>query len=1445
MGLDVGSTTVKCIVLDENKNIVFSYYRRHFSDIAGAVIALLEGAYSELGSVTLTACVTGSGGLSVSKWLSLPFVQEVIAASSAVRTFIPETDVAIELGGEDAKITYFSGSTEQRMNGTCAGGTGAFIDQMAALLETDAAGLNALASRAKQIYDIAARCGVFAKSDIQPLINEGAAREDIAASVLQAVVNQTISGLACGRPIRGKVAFLGGPLHFLPALKARFISTLKLRGEDVMDTPYAMMFVAAGAAIMANGEPVRLDALLARTRLSQPLDSASVYLPPLFENETDYAAFLARHAKAGVPVRPIETASGPCYLGIDAGSTTTKAVLLSSDGHIVYTHYGANKGRPLDMVRQIISDIYEHLPEGAYIAYSASTGYGEYLVKAAMKLDTSEVETVAHYTAARYFKPDVDFILDIGGQDMKCMRIRDGVIDEVLLNEACSSGCGSFLETFAASLECDIEGFARQALFARHPVDLGSRCTVFMNSKVRQAQKEGSALGDISAGLSYSVIKNALYKVIKLKSPEDLGKSVVVQGGTFLNDAVLRALELLTEREVVRPTIAGLMGAYGAALIAKERAPENAVSSILTREALDAMQIRQTAARCGKCENNCRLTVSHFGDGRRFISGNRCERGGLSADKHNDLPDMYDYTYKRLFSYKPLENAPRGEIGIPRVLGIYENYPFWHTFFTELGFRVVLSPRSSRSVYTAGIESIPSESLCYPAKLAHGAVRLLIDSGVRTIFFPCVPYELKEQKLAANNYNCPIVTSYPENIKNNMPEIKENGVNFLMPFLPMDKPKVLAKRLAEEFPHIPAREIYRAVRLAWQEKAAFHSDIRRQGEKILARVRRGELQAIILGGRPYHIDPEINHGISSIITSLGFAVLTEQSIAHLGEYRPLRVLDQWMFHTRIYSAAHLAGRTEGLELVQLNSFGCGLDAVVTDQTQEILKAYGKIYTLIKIDEISNTGAVRIRLRSLAAAVADRKKRRVLDDLKGAVLQRTDAMKQKAMQKKDAVVQKAVQTKDAAVQKAVAYKKVVFEKFMRKDYTILSPQMSPIHFDFLQAAFKASGYRFEILPSVDHAAVEEGLKYVNNDACYPSILVTGQLIEAIKSGRYDTSKLACIITQTGGGCRASNYISFIRKALKDAGFGHIPVISLSAAGLEKHPGLKITLRMVRRVMRGMVYGDLLNRLALATRPYEINPGETEAVLNKWKKIALDNVQHLNLKRFRHSIQDIVDAFEAIPITHIRKPVIGVVGEILVKYHPTANNQIVKVLEDEGAEVKVPDLIDFLLYCAYNTNFKHEKLGRSIWAKIAGNFVISVIEDYRKQMRKVLKNSTRFSPPSFISEKAKAASEFLSIGNQTGEGWFLTGEMAELLHEGADGIVCVQPFACLPNHIVGKGVIQPIRAKYPDANIVAIDYDPGASEVNQLNRIKLMLSLAHEKIVKSAQEAPLPSVSEVQG
>ena len=1443
LGLDIGSTTVKCAASGEG-GPVYSYYERHFSDIPGAVRAMLKRAFEHLGDIPVRACVTGSGGLSVGQWLGLPFIQEVIAASNAVKAFIPGTDVAIELGGEDAKITYFSGSAEQRMNGTCAGGTGAFIDQMATLLETDAAGLDALAAKAEHIYEIAARCGVFAKTDIQPLLNEGAAREDIAASVLQAVVNQTISGLACGRPIRGKVAFLGGPLHFLPALKARFVKTLKLTPENIADTPYAMMFVAAGAGMMADARETTLGEICAK--VAQPHDFAqeACSLPPLFADEAQYAAFCARHAAADVPAVPLSQAHGACYLGIDAGSTTTKAVLVSESGEILFSRYGSNKGRPLDVIRDILFELYESLPEDAYIAHAASTGYGENLVKAAFTLDCGEVETIAHYTAARHFCPDVEFILDIGGQDMKCMRTREGAIDEVILNEACSSGCGSFLETFAASLGCDIQEFARQALFAPQPVDLGSRCTVFMNSKVRQAQKEGATLAGISAGLSYSVVKNALYKVVKLKNPGDLGRRVVVQGGTFLNDAVLRAFELLTEREVTRPAIAGLMGAFGAALIAKQHAPQGTVSSLLSAEALHAMEITQTSSRCKGCENKCRLTLSHFGDGRKFISGNRCEKGVGEATAASKLPDLYDYTYKRLFAYEPLSEseAVRGDIGIPRVLGTYENYPFWHTFFTMLKYRVVLSPRSSRAVYAAGIESIPSESLCYPAKLAHGAVRLLIDDGVKTIFFPCVPYELKEHKKAANHFNCPIVTSYAENIKNNMPEIKENGVALLMPFLPMDDIKRLSKRLAEEFPEVPADEVRRAARLAWREKLAFQADIRHQGEKLLARVRRGEFSAVVLAGRPYHVDPEINHGIPAIVTSLGFAVLTEQSVAHLGEYLPLRVLDQWMYHTRIYAAAQLVGRTDGLELVELNSFGCGLDAVVTDQVHDILKSYGKIHTLLKIDEISNTGALRIRLRSLAAAVSEREKKRVLAQIAHAVIDKATAVKDMALGKatavKDMALGKATAVKDMALGKANAvkdkaaeYKKVVFEKFMKKDYTILSPQMSPIHFDFLRAAFRASGFKFELLPSVDKSAVDEGLKYVNNDACYPSILVTGQLLEAVKSGHYDTDKLACIISQTGGGCRASNYIGFIRKALTDAGYGHIPVISLSASGLEKHPGFKITLPMLRRAMRAMLYGDLLNRLTLATRPYEAEPDSTEQLYEKWRDIALADITRFYNWRMRKTITEMVAAFDTLPIRQERKPVIGVVGEILVKYHPTANNEIVKVLESEGAEVKVPDLIDFLLYCAYNMNFKAEKLGRPKLFAFFGNAVIGIIEQYRRLMRKVLTSSKRFSPPSFIEDKAKAASEFLSIGNQTGEGWFLTGEMAELLKEGADGIVCVQPFACLPNHIVGKGVIQPIRAKFPGANIVAIDYDPGASEVNQLNRIKLMLSLAHEKIDKA--------------
>lgn len=1397
LGLDIGSTTVKMVVLSSQGEMLYSKYKRHFSDIRSTVASMVNGAYGHFKDSDITVLATGSGGLSVSKWLEIGFIQEVVACAKTVEAQIPKTDVAIELGGEDAKITYFEGgSIDQRMNGTCAGGTGAFIDQMAALLQTDAMGLNEMAKKHKVIHPIAARCGVFAKTDVQPLINEGAAKEDIAASIFQAVVNQTISGLACGKPIRGHVAFLGGPLYFLSELRARFIDTLNLTKETAIIPEHSQLFVATGAAMASVSEEImtfkELHGRLLQLKTS--VDNEVPRLEALFEDESALAAFTDRHNQEKVERFPLSDYTGDCYLGIDAGSTTTKVALVDSEGRLLYEYYGSNQGKPLELCKSILEDIYEKMPEGVEIKNSCVTGYGEALIKEALQMDIGEIETIAHYKAADFFLPGVEFILDIGGQDMKCLRVVDGVIDDILLNEACSSGCGSFLETFAQSLDMDIRDFAGEALGSEAPVDLGSRCTVFMNSRVKQAQKEGASVGDISAGLSYSVIKNALQKVIKIRDPKEMGEKIIVQGGTFYNNAVLRAFEMVSGKEVIRPDIAGIMGAFGAGLIARERCGVNQTSTLIPVDKLHDFAAKNSMSRCELCNNRCLLTINEFSDGRRFVSGNRCERGAGLEVKHADVPDLYDYKYKRLFRYKPLkkDEAIRGTVGLPRVLNMYENYPFWHTFFTELGYRVVLSPRSSKAVYEAGIETIPSESACYPAKIVHGHIMKLIDKGVDFIFYPSVPYEEKEVTDADNHYNCPIVTSYPETIKHNTDAIVNGEIDYMMPFLPMDEELRLAQRLAEEFALRGVEEelVHKAVNKAWEEKQKAKVDIRTEGERVLKWLKDNDRVGIVLAGRPYHIDPEINHGLTNIITNLGMAVLTEDSISHLGTAgHPLRVLDQWAYHSRLYSAAQVVGENKNLELVQLTSFGCGVDAVTADQVQEILAGHGKIYTLVKIDEGNNLGAIRIRMRSLKAALDERKKQ-----------------------------QKSVKKKDTSTVK------VPFTKKDKKVHTVLAPQMAPIQFDLFQDGFRAMGYNVEILPTVDHHAIDEGLKHVNNDACYPSILVVGQIMEALKSGRYDVDNTSIFITQTGGGCRASNYVGFLRKALKDAGMSQVPVVSINASGLEGNPGFTIGPVLINRFLMATVYGDLLMRVLYATRPYEAQAGVTDDLYDHWRAKAKRTIRSGNLLKFRKEVIQIVKDFDSVKRLDIRKPKVGIVGEILVKYHPTGNNQLAEVLEKEGAQVVLPDLMDFFLYCAYNSKFKYEKLNGTKRTWQLSSIAIKVINWYRKAMKKALDDSVHFHGPSYIEHKAELAEELISLGNQTGEGWFLTGEMVELVKDGVENVVCVQPFGCLPNHVVGKSMIKPIKKMYPKANIVAIDYDPGASEVNQLNRVKLMLSVA---------------------
>ncbi len=1400
LGIDIGSTTVKVAVIDEKTNILFSEYKRHFANIKETLKELVDNASKKLGNIEVAPTITGSGGLALAQVIGIPFEQEVVCVSEALTDYAPQTDVAIELGGEDAKIIYFTNGVEQRMNGVCAGGTGSFIDQMASLLQTDATGLNEYAKSYDTIYPIAARCGVFAKTDIQPLINEGATKANLAASIFQAVVNQTISGLACGKPIKGNVAFLGGPLHFLDQLKEAFVRTLNLTEEQIIAPGHSHLFAAVGAALQAKEEiTYDLDTISGKLTADLQISVQVDRLPALFENQEAYDKFIEKQAKYKVVRKDLATYKGNAYLGVDAGSTTTKVALVADDGSLLYDFYSSNNGSPLKTTLRALKEIYSILPADVKIVSGCSTGYGEALIKSALMLEHGEVETIAHYTAAAFFNPDVDCILDIGGQDMKCIKIKNEVVDNVMLNEACSSGCGSFIETFAKSLNYEVKDFAKVALFAESPIDLGSRCTVFMNSKVKQAQKEGASVADISAGLAYSVIKNALLKVIKLTDPKQLGENIVVQGGTFYNDAVLRSFELISGRDAIRPDIAGIMGAFGAALIARDRYEEGTESTMLNKEQIESLTYETRMARCKGCTNSCLLTINKFSGGRQFISGNRCEKGIGLKKNMNNVPNLFEWKFNRLFDYEPIPEAEasRGVIGIPRVLNMYENYPFWFTFLTKLKYRVIVSPKSSRDIYTLGIESIPSESECYPAKISHGHVMWLLKEGIKNIFYPCIPYERDETPDANNHYNCPIVTSYAENIKNNMEEICAADITYIRPFLALDNKEALKDRLFREFKKytdVTEAEISEAVEAAYAEDDKLKAEIIAKGNETIKYLEENDKLGIVLAGRPYHLDPEINHGLPELINSFDIAVLTEDSVAHLGNVeRPLIVSDQWMYHSRLYKAANYVKKSKNLELIQLNSFGCGLDAVTTDCVNDILTNSGKIYTVLKIDEVSNLGAARIRIRSLISAVNVRRKQNFVPCPASSAITRVE-----------------------------------FTEEMQKDYTVLVPQMSPIHFNILEPAMKHMGINVAMLPDANKEVVDTGLKYVNNDACYPSIIVVGQLMHAITSGKYDVNKLAVVMTQTGGGCRATNYVGFIRRALAKAGYGQIPVIALSVQGFEKNSGFKWNVKTIKCAMQALIYGDLFMRVLYRTRPYEAVPGSANKLHKKWEHRCKRSMQDGG-KHFKQIVNGIVRDFDNLPLNEdVKKPRVGIVGEILVKFLPSANNHLVDLLEAEGAEAVMPDLLDFFMYSFYNNNYKHEFLGRSKKSARNANLGIWALEQLRKPMVEALKKSNRFEPPVHISHIAEYAKPIVSIGNQTGEGWFLTGEMVELIKSGAPNIVCCQPFACLPNHIIGKGVIKELRKVYPDSNIVAIDYDPGASEVNQVNRIKLMLATARKNL-----------------
>ena len=1417
LGLDVGSTTVKAVVLSDGV-LLHSAYRRHNADVRGELAALLAEVAELFPGRSFRTAVTGSAGLTIAELLGVDFVQEVIAATEAIERFVPDADVVIELGGEDAKITYLRPVPEQRMNGTCAGGTGAFIDQMATLLHTDAQGLDRLAAQYRHLYPIASRCGVFAKSDLQPLLNQGAAHADLAASVFQAVATQTISGLACGHPIRGNLVFLGGPLHFLPQLRRAYERALQGQVTSFTTPENAQLYVAIGAALLAGvprpgGEPTghaeahTPDDLLRRLRPAVSIPLARQRMRPLFTDEAERVHFEARHARHRVPQAALAEASGPLFLGLDAGSTTIKAVVLDGDDRIVFSHYESSND-PVAAAVRILREVYRAMPPGTHLARTCVTGYGEGLVRAALRIDDGEVETMAHYRAAERVSPGVTSVIDIGGQDMKYLRIRGGAIDSIAVNEACSSGCGSFLQTFAVTMGTDVASFARSALESRAPVDLGSRCTVFMNSSVKQAQREGASQADISAGLSYSVVRNALYKVIKLKDASQLGDTVVVQGGTFLNDAVLRAFELLTGAEVVRPDIAGLMGAFGAALTARRNWTAGEISQVIGAGELDGFSVATALDSCRLCQNHCQLTVSTFPDGTRHVSGNRCERGA-STEKvppKSELPNLFDYKYRRTFGYRRLtgDKAVRGDIGIPRVLNMYENYPLWFTILTSLGFRVTLSGRSSHELFERGMESIPSENVCYPAKLAHGHVEWLLDKGIRTIFYPCVPLEAKAVQAADNHFNCPVVAFYPQVLERNLRRLQEPGVRFLAPFLNLNEPARLAGRLVEVFADwgVTPAEASAAVEAGYAEDARYKADIRRAGREGLSYLAEHGVKGIVLAGRPYHVDPEVNHGIPSLVNGLGMAVFTEDSVIDAESpllERPIRVRDQWAYHTRLYEAAARVAREPALHLVQLNSFGCGVDAVTTDQVQEILEAAGDVYTVLKIDEVSNLGAATIRLRSMKAAAAERRGSSTVSTC-GPLGERR-----------------------------------LFTTEARDTHTLYAPQMAPIHFRLLMPVLRRMGLNVELLEKASAEDVEVGLKYVNNDACFPAIMVVGQLVNKIRSGQADPDRISVGITQTGGMCRATNYAGLLRKALADAGYPQVPVLAISVQGLEPNPGFKLTPGIIHPALQTFVLGDLLQNVLLRVRPYELVPGSAQQLYRRWDAICQEWLQHSGFSPtlggsvgYGRLVRQLVDEFDRLALRDIpRKPRVGIVGEILVKFHPDANNHVVEVVESEGCEAVLPGILPFFLMPLYSSKFQWDTLGIGRKSHHVKQLVMWLIEKYQAPVVRALRRTGgKFDPPASMADLAGKADGIISLGTRAGEGWLLTAEMVELIELGAPNIVCAQPFACLPNHVVGKGMFAELRRRYPQANVVSVDYDPGASEVNQLNRIKLMVATAHK-------------------
>jgi len=1442
-GIDIGSTTAKVTICDNKGSMIFSGYRRHQAKTTETVHAIFKEALEKLGDIELDLAITGSAGMGLAEAYELPFVQEVVASAQFIKESFPEVRTFIEIGGEDSKIIFFDDQfrPDIRMNGSCAGGTGAFIDQMAVLLNVDVEEINAMAEKSTQIYPIASRCGVFAKTDIQALLSQHVPKEDIAASIFRSVAIQVITALSRGREIKKKILFAGGPLTFYPELRHAFARLLEIKNpeNDLILPDHPELLPAMGAAMMRSDRPYRstISNILSKAENGHNhiANGGSNRLPALFSDKAEFETWQKRHEQNRISRIDLrETRGKNLFLGIDAGSTTSKIVLTDEKGTLVCSYYHANDGDPIQAVKKGLSTIKEQFDTAGFcpnIVHSAATGYGESLIRAAFELDDGVVETMAHYQAARHFEPDVSFILDIGGQDMKAIFIEDHAVSEIQVNEACSSGCGSFIETFASSLGYSVEKFAEIACSANSPFDLGTRCTVFMNSKVKQALREGATVSDISAGLAYSVIKNALYKVLRLKNVNVLGDKIMVQGGTFRNQAVLRALEILLNKEVVRPDIPELMGAYGAALTAlsnhralhmesitsKHTSLRGATGSArlnkantLSLETLDTgSSFSKKELHCQGCENKCTVWKLTFKNGNPFYTGNRCERYfSNNQDVQHKGNSLINDQLKLLFE-RNME--PEGETiltyGIPRCLNMYENFPFWCAFLTNCGFKVVLSSASNLKLYEKGVSTVMSENICFPAKLAHGHIFDLVEKKVDRIFYPTVVYEQEEYENALNTYNCPVVTGYPDLLKSTINPEKNFGIPLDSPTISFKDLNLLQDQLFLSFKQFGVN--YRTVSAAMEKgqiaQVNYKKKLRFMAKMQIDKANAEGRTTVVLAGRPYHTDPLINHGIPDLLTELGVDVMSETAIPQNEEIVSLKdtnVLTQWSYVNRLYAAAGWVTKTPDVEMVQLTSFGCGPDAVSTDEVKDILRYGGKIHTLIKMDEIANLGAVRIRLRSMLSAIRENNGK-----------MRTTGKKRK---------------KTSSTLLNNGKKKTLIAPFFSKFYSPLIP-----------SAFRPLGYQIEVLPPQDKTSIEWGLKTINNDMCYPAILVAGDIIKAFKSGRYNPENTSVILTQTGGQCRASSYVSLVRKGLVAAGLDEVSVIVLSDADISPSSGFNVDQKqLVKRLALGIIFADPLARMYLSTTTREKTPGTAKQMHARYLSKMEQGIENADYPYLLNLLKKAVADFNQIEIHDKVVPRIGIVGEIFVKYNFFSNGNIIDWLSDQGIEVVLPPIQNFFAQRFINETADQKAFLKRSWAERLKYRLLETYSNYHLDRIEGVMQQFRFYEKAHNLRKlAIMTDEVVNLANQAGEGWLLTAEMIAMLNEGIDNIVCLQPFGCIANHITGKGMEKKLRELFPSLNLLSLDMDAGGSEVNMLNRLHFMVTSAREQMTREKETPPV--------